>query len=69
MSLGDERLFPDNMADDNPNKTSDTSGAMVITVIKAFLYHRMHLRCIERPLGTPVKAVKMNIIIIQQFDV
>lgn len=64
LSLGDGRLFPDNMPDDNPYKTSDTSGAMVITVIKVFLYHRVHLRCTERPLDTPVEAVKMNIIII-----
>lgn len=49
-------LFPDIMPDDNPNKTSDTSGAMVITVIKALLYHRVDLRCTERPLDAPVKS-------------
>lgn len=39
----------DNMPDDNPYKTSDTSGAMVITVIKTPLHHKVQLRSPERP--------------------
>lgn len=66
VSLGDDgRLFPDNKPDDSPYKTLDTSGAMVITVIKALLYHRVHPMCTERPLRLlSTGASKMNIIII-----
>lgn len=43
----------DNTPDDNPYKTSDTPVAEVITVIKALLHHKVHLRCLQdAPVNT-----------------
>lgn len=54
-------LLPDNMPDDNPYKTLRHIRSMVITVIKALVHHRVHLRCAEKPLDAPVKSSSQDV--------
>lgn len=65
LSLGDVGrgggLLPDNMPDDNPYKTLRHIRSMVITVIKALVHHRVHLRCAEKPLDAPVKSGSQDV--------